>query len=649
MIKYSRIIFLLIADVICMNLAYILAFLFRFDFNVTSDVFEGFFAVYVNNIVILSIIKIAVLWLFGLYNSLWKYAGVEELANVAIASIVAGAAVIVYLEFTQQFFPRSIYITSCNMDILFFGGSRLLYRTLRNWRSPGKFNDYFNKNKTTIIEELTGKTGLTKVMLIGAGDAGASIIKEIKHHPEYNKKVVIAVDDNPEKLKRRISGVKIAGNRSDIKRLARKYGIDEIIIAIPSGAKKEIQELVAECNKTRCKMKIVPSLIDLINDKVSVSKLRDVDIEDLLGRDTVQVNLREISQYIEGKIVLVTGAGGSIGSELCRQIAAFKPRRLVALDIYENTIFELSNEIKKTNPHLEFDIVICSVRDKDRLEEMFEKYKPHVVFHAAAHKHVPLMELNLKEAIVNNILGTQNMVDLSDKYAVGKFVLISTDKAVNPTNVMGATKRVAEMILQHKSTKSNTCYSAVRFGNVLGSNGSVIPIFRKQIAQGGPVTVTHPKITRYFMTIPEAVQLVIQAGAMAEGGEIFILDMGNPVKIMELAENVIRLSGYVPYVDIDIKITGLRPGEKLFEELLLDEEGIKKTNHNKIYVGHPVPPPEELKLLLEQEGNGIIEGIQEILTQKEADARLWLKKLVPNYNLANVKRTYMGLKEKKDE
>jgi len=632
-----------------MNLAYILAFLFRFEFNVTSDVFEGFFAVYVNNIVILSIIKITVLWLFGLYNSLWKYAGIEELTNVAIASIVAGAAVIVYLEFTQQFFPRSIYVTSCNMDILFFGGSRLLYRTLRNWRSPGKFNDYFNKNKSTIIEELTGKTGLTKVMLIGAGDAGASIIKEIKHHPEYNKKVVIAVDDNPEKLKRRISGVKIAGNRSDIKRLARKYGIDEIIIAIPSGAKKEIQELVAECNKTRCKMKIVPSLIDLINDKVSVSKLRDVDIEDLLGRDTVQVNLREISQYIEGKIVLVTGAGGSIGSELCRQIAAFKPRRLVALDIYENTIFELSNEIKKTNPHLEFDIVICSVRDKDRLEEMFEKYKPHVVFHAAAHKHVPLMELNLKEAIVNNILGTQNMVDLSDKYAVGKFVLISTDKAVNPTNVMGATKRVAEMILQHKSTKSHTCYSAVRFGNVLGSNGSVIPIFRKQIAQGGPVTVTHPKITRYFMTIPEAVQLVIQAGAMAEGGEIFILDMGNPVKIMELAENVIRLSGYVPYVDIDIKITGLRPGEKLFEELLLDEEGIKKTNHNKIYVGHPVPPPEELKLLLEQDGNGMIEGIQEILTKREADARLWLKKLVPNYSSANVKRTYMGLKEKKDE
>ncbi|MEA4986593.1 MAG: polysaccharide biosynthesis protein, partial [Anaerovorax sp.] len=400
MIKSSRIAFLLIADAICINLAYILAFLLRFEFNVTTDVFEGYFAVYVNSIVIITVIKIAVLWLFGLYNSLWKYAGIEELIKVVLASFIAGAAVIVYLEFAQQFFPRSIYIMSCNMDILFFGGIRLLYRAVRNWRSPGKFNDYLNKNKRTAAEELAGKTGLTKVMLVGAGDAGASIIKEMKHHPEYNKKVVVVVDDNPDKLKKRILGVKIAGNRLDIKRLVRKYGVDEIIIAIPSGAKKDIQELVSECNKTRCKMKILPSLIDLINEKVSVSKLRDVDIEDLLGRDAVSVNLREISQYLEGKIVLVTGAGGSIGSELCRQIATFKPRRLVALDIYENSIFELSNEIRKANPNLEFDIVIGSVRDRSRLQEIFDKFKPHVVFHAAAHKHVPLMEFNPKEAIV---------------------------------------------------------------------------------------------------------------------------------------------------------------------------------------------------------------------------------------------------------
>ncbi|WP_206460006.1 polysaccharide biosynthesis protein [Anaerovorax sp. IOR16] len=639
MVKYSRITFLVLADAFCINLAYILAFLLRFEFNVTNDVFEGYFAVYANNFIWLTVLKILILWIFGLYNSLWKYAGMEEMLKIVMASVFASLTAIAYLEFIQQFFPRSVYMISCNLDILFLGGIRLGYRVLRNFRTPDSFNTYWDWNKTSVAEKLTGRTaGLTKVMIIGGGSAGASIIREMKRHPEYNKKVVVVIDDNVDKLNKRIAGVKIAGNRSDIKKLARKYGVDEIIIAIPSAAQKDIQEIVVQCNKTRCNMKILPSLIDLINEKVSVSKLRDVDIEDLLGRDAVQVNLREISQYLEGKIVLVTGAGGSIGSELCRQIATFRPRRLIALDIYENTIFELSNEIKKTNPNLEFDIVICSVRDRSRLEEMFEKYKPHVVFHAAAHKHVPLMEDNPKEAIVNNILGTKNMVDLSDKYAVEKFVLISTDKAVNPTNVMGATKRVAEMVIQDKSLKSRTSFSAVRFGNVLGSNGSVIPIFRKQIAQGGPVTVTHPEITRYFMTIPEAVQLVIQAGAIAEGSEIFILDMGKPIRILDLAENVIRLSGYVPYVDIDICIVGLRPGEKLYEELLLKEEDIKKTSHNKIYVAHSVPPSPLLKKLLDETEDGIVQEINQILGESKEEVKEWLSKLVPNYTSQIVKK-----------
>ncbi|MDD2190288.1 MAG: nucleoside-diphosphate sugar epimerase/dehydratase [Eubacteriales bacterium] len=631
MVKYTRIALLIIADIICINAAYIISFLLRFEFKFESDIFWGYFAVYANNIFLLTLIKLAIFWTFGLYRSLWRYAGTEELIRIVMTALTATAATIVYLEFSQQMFPRSIYIYSFILDIVFIGGVRFGYRILRELRNPGTLG-------RMLINILKGGRGqdYSKIMVVGAGDAGASIIKDIKQHPEYKKHVVIAVDDNPNKLNQTIAGVKIAGTHTAIKQLARKYGVDEIIIAIPSANKKAIQEIINECNKTRCKMKILPGISDLINERVSISKLRDVDIEDLLGREPVQVNLRGISSYLEGKIVLVTGGGGSIGSELCRQIARFKPRKLIALDIYENTIFELSNEIKNTYPGLEFEVVITSVRSRQRLKEVFLKYKPHVVFHAAAHKHVPLMEQNPKDAVINNIVGTKNMIDLSDEYAVENFVLISTDKAVNPTNVMGATKRIAEMLLQEKSAHSRTSYSAVRFGNVLGSNGSVIPLFRKQIERGGPVTVTHEDITRYFMTIPEAVQLVIQAGALATGGEIFILDMGEPVRIIDLAENVIRLSGYTPYVDIDIKITGLRPGEKLYEELLLDEEGIEKTAHNKIYVGHPIPPSPELSEMLEKEGTYTEEMIRNgIMGMKDEEVKDWLQKLLPNYNRDN--------------
>ncbi|HWQ78350.1 MAG TPA: nucleoside-diphosphate sugar epimerase/dehydratase [Anaerovoracaceae bacterium] len=625
MVKISRIVFLLFIDIICINFAYILSFLLRFEFTM-SESFWGFFRVYADNIVIITALKLAVFWIFGLYRSLWKYAGTEELVKIALAAIAATAASIVYLMFTQQSFPRSIYVYSCVLDLVLIGGVRFGYRIIRDLRKPGAF-----KNLISVLRN-SPSPEISKVMVVGAGDAGAAIIKDIKQHPDLGKRVVVAVDDDPNKQKRSIVGVKIVGGHEAIKQLARRYGVDEIIIAIPSANRKAIQTIVNECNKTRCKMKILPGISDLINEKVSISKLRDVDIEDLLGRDPVQVNLKEISGYLEGKIVLVTGGGGSIGSELCRQIARFKPRKLIALDIYENTVFELSNEIKSAWPNLEFEVVIASVRSRQRLREVFLKYKPHIVFHAAAHKHVPLMESNPKDAVINNIVGTKNMIDLSDEYAVQNFVLISTDKAVNPTNVMGATKRVAEMILQEKSARSRTSYAAVRFGNVLGSNGSVIPLFRKQIERGGPVTVTHEEITRYFMTIPEAVQLVIQAGAMAKGGEIFILDMGEPVRIMDLAENVIRLSGYVPNVDIDIKVTGLRPGEKLYEELLLAEEGIEKTAHNKIYVGHPLPPSTELSEMLDKEMISTEESISGILTMKDEEVRDWLQKLVPNYN-----------------
>ncbi|MBQ6948478.1 MAG: polysaccharide biosynthesis protein, partial [Firmicutes bacterium] len=571
----------------------------------------------------------------GLYNSLWKYAGSEELVKVTMVTGVANALAITFLQFTQQYLPRGVNAMVVIIDIILIGGVRMLYRMMREHLYPGNFNVVSGRKarsmKKTMKDTVMGEADeKIRVMIVGAGDAGASMIKEMRLHPENRKKVVVAIDDNKSKQGSRILGVKIAGGRQDIRRIAKKYDIDEIIIAIPTASQTQIREIAEECSKTKCKVQILPGLIDLINEKVTVKKLRDIDIEDLLGREPVKVNLRAISGYLEGRIVMVTGAGGSIGSELCRQIMRFKPRRLVALDIYENSIFELANEIKAKFPDVEFDIVIGSVRDYDRMEEVFRKYKPHVVFHAAAHKHVPLMESNPREAIVNNIQGTKNLLDLSEEHAVSKFVLISTDKAVNPTNVMGATKRVAEMLLQEKSQNSRTNYAAVRFGNVLGSNGSVIPIFREQISHGGPVTVTHEEITRYFMTIPEAVQLVIQAGAMAEGGEIFVLDMGNPVKIMDLAEKLIRLSGFEPYEDIDIKVTGLRPGEKLYEELLLDEEGIATTTHDKIFVDHPVDPSPALSRLLE-ERCGLQDSIRDILGRSDEEAKAWLRELVPNY------------------
>lgn len=611
MVKAMKMSILLFLDIILINISYIAAFLIRFEFNVASPVFEAWFSTYLNHFLILTGIKIVVLYFFGMYKSLWKYAGIEELLKTVAVAFVSTAVVIFYLVLVQDNMPRGVYIITFILDIYLIGGVRLGYRFIKGARGMSLFK--------------SGENKINRVMVIGAGDAGSVIIKELRNHSELKSKPVVVIDDNKDKLNRRIAGVPIAGTRHDIVSLAKKYRIDEIIIAIPSANKKDIRDIVEKCNKTQCKLKILPGLYELIDEKVSVSKLRNVDIEDLLGRESVQVNLEGISGYLQNKVVLVTGGGGSIGSELCRQIAKFKPKKLIALDVYENSIFELQNEMARTEPDLDFKPLIASVRDSSRMRDIFKEYMPHVVFHAAAYKHVPLMELDPKEAVKNNILGTNILVDLADDYGIEKFVLISTDKAVNPCNVMGATKRAAEMILQAKSKTSKTQFSAVRFGNVLGSNGSVIPIFRKQIELGGPVTVTHPEVTRYFMTIPEAVQLVIQAGAMAGGGEIFILDMGQPVKIIELAENIIKLSGFKPYEDIDIQIVGLRPGEKLYEELMLEEEGIQKTVHEKIYIGKPLSLDNEL--LAQQ-----IEKLADMINADDESMVEYLKEMIPTYN-----------------
>jgi len=619
---------LMLLDMLFVNVSYILAILMRFDFSATAVGFDSQFALYFANWVIFTLVRLLIYWSMGLYRSLWKYASVDELVKIVVSSIAAQVVCIVYLSMTSQGMSRTVYCIEPLLEMLFIGGMRFAYRWLRNLRTPGTFTLKRDSEGKALIP---GVDRDKHILLVGCGDAGATLIKEISSHSETKQKVVVAVDDNPEKLRRKIAGVKIAGNRNDIPKLVEKYSVDEIVIAIPSASKKAISEIIQICHSTKCHVKVMPSVMDLINEKVSVSSLREVQIEDLLGRDPIQVDLKKITGYLEDRIILVTGAGGSIGSELCRQIAKYHPRRLVIFDIYENSLFDIQNELKAKYPELDLEANIGSVRERGRIEELFIKYKPHVIFHAAAHKHVPLMEGNPKEAVINNVLGTKNVLDMAEKYMAEHFILISTDKAVNPTNVMGATKRICEMLMQEKASHcTNTTFAAVRFGNVLGSNGSVIPTFKKQIAAGGPVTVTHKDITRYFMTIPEAVQLVIQAGAMAAGGEIFILDMGEPVKIMDLAEKLIRLSGYTPNEDIEIKVTGLRPGEKLYEELLLAEEGIQETNHNKIFIGHPIAITPALLDLLKEPGvlHDTVYGLRD---KTDEEVRTWISTMVPNY------------------
>ena len=509
---------------------------------------------------------------FKCYSSLWRYAGEEELVSILSACLVYVIPVYIAHRLIGIDYSILFYVVSTILIIGYTGGLRLVYRTGRRF-------------KTRMIVSQDSQ----RVLVVGAGSAGQMIINELKENPQLKKVPVGIIDDDINKIGRVIHNVKILGDTSQVKEIVEKENVDEIILAMANVDKARKSEIINICKETKCKLKTIPGIYEIIDGKVDIKKIRDVDIEDLLGRESIKVNMEEMSGYIEERTVLVTGGGGSIGSELCRQIASFNPKHLIIVDNYENNAYAIQQElIRKYEGKLNLSTIIASIREYKRMDEIFNEYKPDVVFHAAAHKHVPLMENSPSEAIKNNIFGTLNVARLADTYKVKRMVLISTDKAVNPTNIMGATKRAAEMIIQTINKNSETEFVAVRFGNVLGSNGSVIPLFKKQIAEGGPVTITHPDIIRYFMTIPEAVQLVLQAGAMAKGGEIFILDMGEPVKIVDLANNLIRLSGFEPGVDIKIEYSGLRAGEKLYEELLMSEEGLTKTANSKIFIGKPV-------------------------------------------------------------
>ena len=522
--------------------------------------------------------------LFRFYRTMWQFASIDELVWLALG-VTTACIVITMMGYSllgKNRFPNSVYLGAWLLTLVLIGGTRLMFRMIHKAKRKG----------------LTGISNEDKirVMVIGAGEMGSMVIKEMKNAPESRSIPVCAIDDDRSKRGIRIHGVKVVGGRESIPRMVVRYGVDQILFAIPSMKNSEKQDVLSICAKTGCQLKTLPALYEMMEQgEQSSYSIRDIDILDLLGRDEVQLNVEEISGYLEGKTVLVTGGGGSIGSELCRQITHFHPKRLIIFDIYENNAYDVQNELLMRHKDLNLEVLIGSVRDKARVEHVFEVCRPDVVFHAAAHKHVPLMELSPGEAVKNNVFGTLNVAQAADKFGTRRMVLISTDKAVNPTNVMGATKRICELIIQYFSRhSSHTEYVAVRFGNVLGSNGSVIPLFKKQIASGGPITITHPEIIRYFMTIPEAARLVIQAGGMAKGGEIFILDMGEPVKILDLARNMIRLSGLEPEVDIKIEYIGLRPGEKLYEELLLDCEGkCEKTKHDLIYIGSPISFNEE--------------------------------------------------------
>ncbi len=584
---------LLIADIILLNLAVYASLIFRFDGSIPAR-YTGIFK---DSFMLITMIEITVYYFFGLYRSLWSYASIEELIQIFFATATGAIGIFAYGTMMGTRLPRTAYIMAWILTFLFIGGIRISGRLIRRVKGLGK----------------SYGAGVKRVMVVGAGQAGSMVIKELKEHQDLNMIPAVVIDDDPKKHNSHIHSVPVRGGRDKLVQYAKEYDIDEIIIAVPSAHKSEISDILRLCKQTKCKLKKLPGVYEIINDNVSIKSIRDVNIEDLLGRDEVNLDIKEISSYVKNETIMVTGGGGSIGSELCRQIARFRPKKLIVLDIYENSAYELQQELKRSfKDKLNMEVIIASIRDRARLEQIFDYYRPGVVFHAAAHKHVPLMEANPAEAIKNNVLGTLNTVQCADKYKVKRFVMISTDKAVNPTNVMGATKRIAEMIVQSMGKRSKTEFVAVRFGNVLGSNGSVIPLFKKQIEAGGPVTVTHPDITRYFMTIPEAAKLVIQAGAMAKGGEIFILDMGQSVKIVDLAKDLIRLSGFEPDEDIKIEFTGLRPGEKLYEELLLAEEGMESTRHKSIYIGKPLEIDYNDLLQKVKELEGCIDNVQRI-------------------------------------
>ena len=601
-----RVIFLIALDILVINLSAFLALYIRYEFDYARMVSSGFLDKLALYAIPNTALTLLLFWLMHLYSSLWGFAGADELIHIFVASVLASvvqsAVIMPGLVELPRTFPVLYAMLLCVSTMIV----RFSYRFIRRVRAR------------------SGSGGREKTMLIGAGQAGALMLREFKNSSFSRNQVVCIIDDDPAKKGRQLMGVKIIGGRDMIQSAVEKYGITEIILAIPTlttAAKKEIWEI---CSHTSCKFKQLPGIYQLANGEVSIQAIREIDIEDLLERDVVRVDMGGLSELISGKTVMVTGGGGSIGSELCRQLAGYTPKNLVIFDIYENNAYAIEQELKNTFPELPIHVLIGSVRDEGRIDSVMQQFRPSIVYHAAAHKHVPLMERSPLEAVKNNVFGTYNTARAAAKYGVEHFVLISTDKAVNPTNVMGASKRLCEMIIQSLAGTCNTCFAAVRFGNVLGSNGSVIPLFREQIKKGGPVTVTHPEITRYFMTIPEAVSLVLQAGAFAKGGEIFVLDMGNPVKISDLAHNMIRLSGFEPNVDIPIVYTGLRPGEKLYEELLMNEEGLTKTANDLIYIGKKTDFDTQLFLSELMELAHIEEDQESLLRSR-------LRHLVPTY------------------
>ena len=601
---------LVVIDILSVALATYLGLIARFDFDPSFVQGSVYGQTAWNYLPYSIVITILLFWVFHLYQSLWQYAGTPEIINIFLSCVFSAISQMIIVHmFLKWPYPRSCYV--------FFGGfllacvvaSRFFYRAFR-----------------TFVEKRTDMAKAVNVMVIGAGESANLLIREMKSSSYIQKNALCVIDDFNTRVGSYIHGVKVVGGRDDILENVARYEIEKIIITMPSAPKSQIREILDICKQTKCELKTLPGMYQLVNGDVNVSQLRKVDVIDLLGREQIQVDLDSIMGYVMNKVILVTGGGGSIGSELCRQIAEKNPKQLIIFDIYENSAYDIQQELIKKYPDLDLKVLIGSVRNTNRVNQIFEKYHPDIVYHAAAHKHVPLMEESPNEAIKNNVLGTWKVADAADKYGTGKFVMISTDKAVNPTNIMGATKRICEMIVQAYNSKSKTEFVAVSFGNVLGSNGSVIPLFKKQIAAGGPVTVTHPDIIRYFMTIPEAVSLVLQAGAYAKGGEIFVLDMGEPVKILDLAKNLIRLSGYIPGEDIKIEFTGLRPGEKLYEEMLMAEEGLKQTKNKLIHIGEPIEFDEE-EFFKELEELAV-ESKDELSNE---EIKEWVKKLVPTY------------------
>ena len=563
------------------------------------------------SILIYAVINEVCIFKFKCYDSLWKCGGEKEVASIFMACFCAIFPAATLAVLAKQAINPAFYIINVMVIIVGMVSLRIAYRTMRRIVM-----------KTELRQNASDSQ---RVLIVGAGEAGNMIVRELFKRPELKKMPVGVVDDDKNKQGKCVYDVPVLGTIDDVKQIVKNHCIDEIIICIANINPQRKREIINICKKTDAKIKTIPGIYEIIDGKVNITKFRDVQIEDLLGREPIKMNLDDMNGIIKDKIIMVTGGGGSIGSELCRQIVKYEPKQLVLIDIYENNAYDIQQEIKRHFPEIDLKVLIASVRDEHKMDKIFEQYKPEIVFHAAAHKHVPLMEDSPCEAIKNNVFGTQNVVNLSDKYNVKKFVLISTDKAVNPTNIMGATKRCCEMIVQTKNKTSKTEFVAVRFGNVLGSNGSVVPLFKKQIEEGGPVTVTHEEVTRFFMTIPEAVSLVLQASAMAKGGEIFVLDMGEPVKIIDLARNLIKLSGFEPNVDIKIEVTGLRPGEKLYEEVLMDEEGLQKTSNNQIRIGRPIDIDEaEFKKEL-----NILKRVADNDQDEKVD--LIMKSIVPTY------------------